>query len=61
MFRTFFSITTAAAAAVTAVFARFFVSVACAFIIIFRRGFWQLDDFPSPFLFNQLKRTKQII
>jgi hypothetical protein len=57
MFRTFFSVTTAAAT-VTAVFARFFVSVAYAFIIIFRRGFWQLDASPSLLLFNQLKRTK---
>jgi hypothetical protein len=60
MFITFFSVATAAAA-VTAMFARFFDSVACAFIIILRRGFWQLDAFPLLLLFNQLKRTKQKI
>jgi hypothetical protein len=60
-FRTFISVT-ATAAAVTAVFARLFFSVARVFnIIIFKRRFWELDAFPSPFLFNQLKIAKQEI
>jgi hypothetical protein len=57
-FRTFFTVA-AAAAAVTVVLARFSISVAYAFIIIFRRGFQQINTFPSPLLFNQLKRTKE--
>jgi hypothetical protein len=53
MSRTFFSVATDATA-VTVVVARIFVSVACAFIIIFRRRLWQLDAFPLPLLFDQL-------
>jgi hypothetical protein len=61
LFRTFCNIT-AAAATVTAVFVRVFSSyVYVFFILILGRRIQQLDAFPLPPLFNQLKRAKEEI
>jgi hypothetical protein len=55
MFRTFFSITTAAAAVARIPFVR----LASIIFIIIGRGFWRCSTLSSPLLFKHLKEAKK--